>query len=83
MITMEKLTIHIHTYTHAHTHTHTHTYIYIYIYIYVCVCVCMWKIYTLNSDRTLRATAGAKIRKVVAVFQRVTVRILALKRTET
>ena len=70
----------------AHTHTHTQIYIYIYIYVCVCVCVmyaCVWKIYTLNSDRTLLATAGAKVRKVVAVFQRVTVKFLALKRTET
>jgi hypothetical protein len=55
----------------------------IYMCVCVCVCVCIREIYTLSSDRTLQATAGAKVCKAVALFQRVTVRILALKRTET
>jgi hypothetical protein len=36
----------------------------------------------LNVDHTLRATAGGKVRKAIVMFERVTVRILELKRTE-
>ena len=38
------------------------------------------EIYTLNSDRTLRATSGAEVRKVVAVFQSITVRIFGIEK---